>query len=110
MPERFLVGELQVMLVVLNLLPHTREDHRRQLYVVMDPYKVFYADRQMKNHLYLYYRDLGVLACYMRQNDQPKLMNNRQLYQGQVWQHILFTKFVLLIALHRHELFARAFF
>ncbi len=61
-PERFPVGELQDMLVVLNLLPHTRKDHRRQVYVIMDPYKVFYAVHQMKNQLYLYYIDLSVLV------------------------------------------------
>ncbi len=92
-PEHFPVGELQDMLVVPNKLPHTREDHRPHAYVVMDPYKVFYEVHRMEKQLYLYYKDLGVLACCMRQNDQPKLMNTRQLYQGQVWQNCSLNSF-----------------
>jgi hypothetical protein len=42
-PERFLVSELQDTLVVLNQLPHTKEVHRSQAYVVTGPYKVFNA-------------------------------------------------------------------
>jgi hypothetical protein len=45
----------------------------------------------------------------MRQNDQPELMNTRQLYQGQATLAKLFIEFVLLIALLRPEFFARAF-
>jgi hypothetical protein len=54
---------------------------------LMDPCKVFNAVHQMENQLYIYSRDLGVLAYCMHQNDQLKLMNTRQLYQGQVWQN-----------------------
>ena len=74
----------------------------------MDSYKVFYAVHRIGNQLDLYYKDLGVFACCMRQNDQPKLINTRQLCQGHVWQNCLLNPLVL-IALLRLELFVWAF-
>ena len=87
MPVHYLADELQDMRLLNELaLPYHKGPPPTGVCCNRSIQSI-YAVHQMENQLHLYCRELGVFVCCMRQNDYLKLINTRQLYQGQFWQN-----------------------